>query len=248
MEKMINILAPFEELTCLVNCSDSFASDVIPAVTVLQRLLSKEVDEDHCVKMMKNTLQSTKQKCFSDMEQNPLYYVTTLLNPRYKDRFFSNADAGRQAKNTFLLEMLEISVQVLQEATPEVLEKPAARRPHTDHQPGIGVDGVFQEIAYPSTIEKSAPTAATIQLEAYLGEVTAPRSDKPLGYWVVNKLRFPTLGQMAQKYLSAPCSSVESERLFSAGSHIVIDTRNRLLTQHAEILLFLKKKKLATCV
>lgn len=82
MEKMINILAPFEELTRHVSCSDSFASDVIPAVTVLQRLLSKEVDEDHGVKTMKNTLLGALQKRFSDMEQNPLYCIATLLDPR----------------------------------------------------------------------------------------------------------------------------------------------------------------------
>lgn len=82
MEKMINILAPFEELPRHVSCSDSFASDVIPAVTVLQRLLSKEVDEDHGVKTMKNTLLGALQKRFSDMEQNPLYCIATLLDPR----------------------------------------------------------------------------------------------------------------------------------------------------------------------
>lgn len=181
--------------------------------------------------------------CFACMTlSNVLYFSSS----RYKDRFFSNADAGRQAKEMFVLEMQQISsVQVLQAqaATPEVLEKPATKRPRTEQQPGTGVtvDSVFQEIAYSSTFENSAPTAATIQLEAYLGEVTVPRSDKPLEYWAVNKLRFPTLAQMAQKYLSAPCSSVESERLFSAASHILTDTRNRLLTEHAEILLFLKK-------
>ncbi|XP_040197575.1 uncharacterized protein LOC120930458 [Rana temporaria] len=138
MEKMITILAPFEELTRHVSCSDYFSSDVIPTVTVLHRFLSKEVDEDYSVKTMKNTLLGALQKGFSDMKQNTLYCIATLLNPSYEDRFFSNADAGRQAKDMFLLEMQKISsVQVLQAqaATPQVLEKPAAKKPCTDQQP-----------------------------------------------------------------------------------------------------------------
>lgn len=81
MEKMINILAPFEEMTHQVSCSDAFASDVIPAVTVLQKVLAK-VDEDHGIKTMKSTLLAALQKRFSDTERNPLYCIATLLDPR----------------------------------------------------------------------------------------------------------------------------------------------------------------------
>ncbi len=61
-------------------------------------------------------------------------------------------------------------------------------------------------------------------------------------YWAVNNLRFPALARMAQKYISAPCSSVETKRLFSSVSHILTDNRSRLVAEHAEMLLFLKKK------
>lgn len=46
---------------------------------------------------------------------------------------------------------------------------------------------------------------------------------------------------MAKNYLSVPCSSVESERLFSSVSHILTDNRSRLIAEHAKMLLFLKK-------
>jgi len=53
--------------------------------------------------------------------------------------------------------------------------------------------------------------------------------------------RFPALAQAARKYLSAPCTSVDSERLFSAASHVVDEKRNRIMCEKAEMLLFVKK-------
>ncbi|XP_042069352.1 uncharacterized protein LOC121812128 isoform X2 [Haplochromis burtoni] len=93
METTVAILAPFEELTKKVSSYDALASDVIPAVTVLVRLLNRETDEDHGVKTMKATLLAAVKKRFSDVETNPLYFISTILDPRYKDRFFSNNTA-----------------------------------------------------------------------------------------------------------------------------------------------------------
>ncbi|XP_016321662.1 zinc finger BED domain-containing protein 4-like [Sinocyclocheilus anshuiensis] len=85
MEKMVNVLAPYEEMTHQVSSSDALASDVIPAVTVLQRLLLKQMDEDHGIKTMKSTSLDALQRCFSNMEQNTLYCIASLLDTRYKD-------------------------------------------------------------------------------------------------------------------------------------------------------------------
>lgn len=58
------------------------AADMIPAVTVLQRCLTKETDEDHGIKTMKGTLAAVVKRCFSDVEKNTLYSIATLLDPR----------------------------------------------------------------------------------------------------------------------------------------------------------------------
>ncbi|CAI5660663.1 unnamed protein product [Oreochromis niloticus] len=82
METTVAILAPFEELTKKVSSYDALASDVIPAVTVLVRLLNRETDEDHGVKTMKATLLAAVKKLFRDVETNPLYFISTILDPR----------------------------------------------------------------------------------------------------------------------------------------------------------------------
>ncbi|KAJ8404125.1 hypothetical protein AAFF_G00344750 [Aldrovandia affinis] len=109
LEKTITVLAPFEELTRQVSSSDASVSDVIPAVTVLQRLLAQETDEDRGIRTMKNTLLAAVKKRFSDVEKNPLYCIASLLDPRYKDRFFSNTNTAREAKVMVIQELQKMS-------------------------------------------------------------------------------------------------------------------------------------------
>jgi len=83
--------------------------------------------------------------------------------------------------------------------------------------------------------------AVQSQVALYLSEPPISMSAEPLAYWKTNQGRFPALTKVARAYLSAPCTSVESERLFSAVSNIVDEHRNRLLPKNAEMLLFVKK-------
>ena len=46
---------------------------------------------------------------------------------------------------------------------------------------------------------------------------------------------------MAAKFLCAPCTSVDSERLFSSVSNVLDEKRNRLSAGNVEMLIFLKK-------
>ena len=60
-----------------------------------------------------------------------------------------------------------------------------------------------------------------------------------LDWWKVNCTRYPTLSKLAKRFLSAPPSSVESERLFSIGGNICTPKRNRLTAEHGQMLMFL---------
>lgn len=86
LEKTVTVLEPFEELTRKISSATSTAADVIPAVTVLKRLLAEENSTDSGIKTMKSTLLQAVSRRFSSIESESLYAVATLLDARYKDR------------------------------------------------------------------------------------------------------------------------------------------------------------------
>lgn len=86
LEKVNTLLAPFEEITKQISFDTSTTSEVIPSVVVLKRLLAKETTEDSGIKTMKARLLAAVDTRFQTVEEEPLYSVATILDPRYKDR------------------------------------------------------------------------------------------------------------------------------------------------------------------
>lgn len=79
LEKTSLMLEPFEELTRKVSSSTASSADVIPAVTVLKRILPREGEVDAGIKTMKKTLLEAVKKRFYSVEQELLY--TLQLKP-----------------------------------------------------------------------------------------------------------------------------------------------------------------------
>ncbi|XP_052393278.1 zinc finger BED domain-containing protein 4-like [Carassius gibelio] len=253
LEKIIIVLAPFEELTRQISSSTSSAAEVIPSVTVLKRLLARENEGDTGIKTMKTTLLEAVQKRFKTIENEPLYAVATLLDPRFKDRYFTGADSNKNAKDALTQEVEKMEAALLSRTTPkgaETVPENPHKAPRLEAQPDSSssrkssLKGLFEEILQEHDEERGASSTSTQvqnQIQTYLTEQTVPRSDSPFQYWGVNQIRFPTLAATAAKFLCAPCTSVDSERLFSVASNIIDARRNRLGGERAEMLIFLKK-------
>ncbi|KAI4810657.1 hypothetical protein KUCAC02_013595, partial [Chaenocephalus aceratus] len=78
MEKAVVVLSPFEELTRAVSAATASAADVIPAITVLKRHLSRKESTDAGIKTMKRTLLEAVTERFDYAETEPIYSVATL--------------------------------------------------------------------------------------------------------------------------------------------------------------------------
>uniref|UniRef100_A0A1X7VTB1 HAT C-terminal dimerisation domain-containing protein n=1 Tax=Amphimedon queenslandica TaxID=400682 RepID=A0A1X7VTB1_AMPQE len=92
-----------------------------------------------------------------------------------------------------------------------------------------------------STEENVSGYTAEVMVEMYLKEPLQERHIDPLSYWKIKQVLWKALALMATKFLSIPPSSASSERLFSSAGDIISKERNRLGTEKAEKLLFLKK-------
>ena len=67
MEKAVAVLVPFEELTRVLSAETALTADVIPAITVLKRVLFREQTTDQGLKTMESTLQEAVDRCFSQV-------------------------------------------------------------------------------------------------------------------------------------------------------------------------------------
>ncbi|XP_035983843.1 zinc finger BED domain-containing protein 4-like [Fundulus heteroclitus] len=100
---------------------------------------------------------------------------------------------------------------------------------------------MYQEILAENDVQQAATGVTASQVQTYLAEITILKTACPLMYWNSNRTRFPALARVARKYLTAPCTSVDSERLFSAVSHVIDEKRNRIHCDNAEMLIFIQK-------
>ena len=115
----------------------------------------------------------------------------------------------------------------------EQTREPPNKRPKTN------VVRCLSEILEESGVEVVDSSSNVV--EKYLADPLIPfHTGNSYHWWNENKARFPPLAKLAKQYLSAPPTSVQSERLFSSAGNLYTDKRNRLAPERAEVLLFIK--------
>jgi len=124
--KVINILSPIEEITRNISVESATILQVIPLVRALTKVLEKEV-EDTGVCSMKNKMLNLLRSRFDGIKDKDFLVLATLLDPRYKDKFFSSGSSRKFSKTLLVGEYLH---------TKEVIEvsEPAAKRAASDEE------------------------------------------------------------------------------------------------------------------
>ena len=173
----------------------------------------------------------------------------TLIFSHWNFRYFTTAEGVKHAKDALTkeLEKMEQSLRLKTEAA----ESPAKKTPRLEVQAEASssgrqsiLKGVFEKILQEQGDGEAggaSSTSSQVQMHTYLSQKTIPQNESPFQYWSDNKSQFPTLAATAAKFLCAPSTSVDSERLFSVASNIIDAKRNRLDGERAEMLIFLKK-------
>ncbi|VDL84714.1 unnamed protein product [Nippostrongylus brasiliensis] len=92
----------------------------------------------------------------------------------------------------------------------------------------------------PTPVSVDAKAKAFAEMEEYLSKKPTFKVD-PFEFWrsEVNAAKYPLMKLLAKRYLSAPATSAESERLFSTAGLVVGDLRRSLSPENLEKLVFL---------
>ena len=90
LDKVITILKPIEDITQSVSSDRASSSMIIPFVRSLRKSWEAN-DDDRGVQTIKSEMLSSLNERYSEVESNEHLVLATLLDPCFKDRFFSSS-------------------------------------------------------------------------------------------------------------------------------------------------------------
>ena len=250
VEKLVYILAPFENLTKKCGRRDETCAIIIPSVLALKVLLQKASSSDKYAGIMTmiDELIKSVTKRLDKFLLNKILCVSTFLDPRYK-LLYQHADEN------VIIEWVKEAWEEMQGAQ-DVVDSdfddvPIVKAPASTGF--ISIDDCFKDVTFMRTGRKQSEkrseaerelidvevadiikkqtilrSAITQEIDNYLSLPLLENTGCPFLWWSKCGMQFEKLKKMALKYLTAPLSSIESERLFSAGGDIYEATRSRL--------------------
>ena len=231
IEKVISVLKLVEDITQSISSSTASITLIIPFVRALKMSWENTTD-DQGVQTMKKEMLHLLNARFSDVEDKESLVLVILLDPCFKDKFFSNLAKQDEAKQLLITRVDEISDLTPSPRTTNC--EPPEKRARTE------VMKCFDQILEEASTVQSSSTGISI-IDQYLVEPIVPYyGGNAYKWWADNHLRFKPLNELAKRYLSPPPTSVPSERLFSNASDIYYEKRNQLAPEKAESLLFIK--------
>ena len=259
LENVKNLLEPIEMLTRDLSAHDACLSSVIPAVLGLKLALNGD-SRDAGVKTMKLGLLTALEDRFSSLSAVTVATSATALDPRFKLLFFET-DALRDVTRS---EILNAALALSRDDAAVQSDSAAAAGLSGQNMTAVdrddsgtsgdgtethdvwsalwkfGNSAVASASAGNDDTDSSVTVKVNVEVTAYFSEPVIPPKENPLLWWKCNKHRFPVLARLAQAFLTAPPSSVQSERIFSTAGDVYGDHRARLLPDNADKLIFLK--------
>ena len=95
--KIVEALKPIEEITKEISADSTSISVIIPLVRMLVKTLEKH-HNDSGIRTLKKEMLTSLQKRFEDIEENQYTVISTLLDPCFKNKFFTGSVQMENAK------------------------------------------------------------------------------------------------------------------------------------------------------
>ncbi|XP_062403782.1 E3 SUMO-protein ligase ZBED1-like [Sardina pilchardus] len=239
IEEACDVLQPFEEVTVEIS-GESYvtASKVILLARGLQKITASRIRSgcfnQPVVQELLSGLNAEMSKRFRRIEFNNFLAESSMLDPRFKRKAFTDDDAANEVIQglTNAAAQVTISSSSQQDA---LAEQGAAARPIEASQ----VWGDFDEQVSGLVSHISAHTEATLEIRSFLQEALIPRSCNPLIWWKNRALVFPRLTRLVIERACVVATSVPSERVFSKMGQIISERLSRLTPSKAHNIVFL---------
>ena len=257
LKSLLKFLKPFEDLTRKMSgdkyiTMPGFWSSVVNLQTYLnyQNGWQDEVDGDPTYLLAFNGIKDVlKEHTMNEvgrkhrrLEVTKFHKLAAVLDPRYKSLRMADSDFERSSVYKDLkdecTEMMAVLSQQLDDAVNSGTFGTASKP--SDQFMDMGESETVENIGVNAKAEEEVNSY--IQFKLSLLNVSKTNDDMFLqSFWCNEGRAFPTLRQMARKYLSPPVTSTSCERLFSKSSHLVTEKRSMLLPKTVDMILFLQQ-------
>ena len=168
--------------------------------------------------------------------------MASLLDPRYKELDFVELE---DEKDKIIQKLRDEFNELKPNNSPLAAEQldPTVPLSDADAESSMRSQKEYRQRRQSKTRKDKFNTHTVVidEVSSYLAMPVALEAENPLDWWRVRAKIFPTLSQIARKYLEIPATSVSSERLFSHASNLISVKRTRLDTSLAGQMLFLKR-------
>jgi len=265
LKPVVTVLTPFKNFTLTLQRDDASISEVLMLLSKLKRQLRDlPSDQIYGVKTLRDELLKSIEKRFHkpiesdvesivsyNIENEPIFALASVLDPRCKDRYFENKSSFSDAKTALIDELSTLTAQNQNDSDVESMSPPskrakAAAPPSTKpKKAGSSSACIWDpwdsgEGSEDETDDKETTNNPKAIVEDYLAQPRIEMGENPLLWWKKHESRWPKLAILARKYLCPAASNVSSESAFKYASDIASKERSRLLPENVEKLLFLR--------
>ncbi len=251
-EDVTELLLPaYETTTSLSGERYMTGSVVIPTVTMLKKWYTQRAREhertsgkEAFTTKFANAMCTCLNIYFSNVEsvnnRPTVLALGTLCDPRFKKLAFQDKAAACHAVEKLKGEILKLSAAAGNDPAADPPPVPQSTPPPKKK---LSLWNDFDLLSKNVNKDRKHESASALQeVVKYLYTATIDRDANPLDWWnTVGKNHYPTIYQVARKYLVVPATSVPSERVFSAAGSIITSKRASLADDTASTLIFLRE-------
>jgi hypothetical protein len=257
VQKFVQIMQPFEEITRNLSNSQVSISSVIPLIEVLMTTLQQEETKPDTSEQFQNFTRKLRDELnsstrFGDLMKDDKYTIATYLDPRYKSKFFNNVvteQVESKILNLIMIRTKDTNANQEDDCRPSTPSSPKRARIQIEPSTSCALHtlesllNTNEDQLDPTTTDDNSDNLRLVlqsNILEYQKEKRLPLQQDPVKWWQSNGHKYHHIVPLVRQYLSAPPSSVASEQLFSGAGLVYEEHRNRLRGEKAAKLLFVK--------
>lgn len=240
LEAMLPVLKPLQVATTVL-CADNKVtiSTVRPVVRALLDVHFRHDETDLLLDECEERVRDFKVEVSTQLRKRfemdaaverpvHIHQLGTFLDPRYKDlRAEPTPEEAEKIRGTIK----------------EKLQTQAAVSADLDVEGSAPVPSSGLDFLFCGPAEVGGQRTWEAEYSEYLAEPEIGHNQCPLAWWKSREKRYPTIAQLARRYLAVPATSASSERDFSTAGYTVRPHRASLLPENVSMLVFLYQNR-----